>query len=139
MRKEVNQQYAGFFIDADDLHTLDELAESQDRSRSAVIRRLIHEEIKRVGKSIRGSFGDRQKYKRPTAESGPESKSTMKHFSIRHARMRRRTASQQFLQKIAQLPDHKAAKFASTVITLYFPLASKGGKKEFVSGGGQDG
>jgi len=57
MSKEINQQYAGFFIDADDLHKLDELAEGQDRSRSALIRRLIREEIK---KSMRGNLGDQQ-------------------------------------------------------------------------------
>ncbi len=49
--------FAGFFTTKDELQQLDKLAKQQDRSRSALIRRLIREEIKRVGKSIRGTVG----------------------------------------------------------------------------------
>jgi len=52
--------FAGFFTNRDELQQLDKLAKQQDRSRSAVIRLLIREELKRVEKSIKRSVGEQR-------------------------------------------------------------------------------
>jgi len=41
-------QFAGFFTSKEQLQQLDEIAKDQDRSRSALIRRLIRAELKRA-------------------------------------------------------------------------------------------
>lgn len=52
-----NERFAGCYMDKNELRKLDEIAEWQDRSRSALLRKLIREEIKRVGKSVRRNVG----------------------------------------------------------------------------------